>query len=171
MTSTIKAGMGSYHVTHGFVLNNQLTDFAATASTADGLVANRVQAGKRPRSSMAPTLVFALNPDGSTGALQMVTGSPGGGAIIQYVTKTLVGALDWGLNAQQASAMVNFGASKSGPDDPLVQGLKQLGHTVSMNAQPSGIASILRTQEGTQTFWQGGTDPRREGLALGDGCP
>ncbi|MBQ0132980.1 MAG: gamma-glutamyltransferase [Comamonas sp.] len=181
LTTTVEAGMGSYHITNGFVLNNQLTDFAATPTTADGPVANRVQPGKRPRSSMAPTLVFDLNADGSTGAFKMATGSPGGATIIQYVTKTVVGALDWGLDAQQATSMVDFGASNSattnvggehpniaGAEDPLVIGLKELGHTVSVNAQSSGIGTILRIKDGGKDALEGGADPRREGLVLGD---
>src|SRR2546427_11881877 len=77
MTTTVESSMGSFHVTRGFVLNNQLTDFAAIPSTTEGPVANRVQPGKRPRSSMAPTLVFALKTDGTAGDFKMATGSPG----------------------------------------------------------------------------------------------
>ena len=185
MTTTVESSMGSFHVTRGFVLNNQLTDFAAIPSTADGPVANRVQPGKRPRSSMAPTLVFDLKADGTAGDFKMATGSPGGSTIIQYVTKTLVGALDWGLDAQQATSMVDFGAANSpttnvggehpnintangGNDDPLVSGLRALGHVVSISAQSSGIGTILRVQRNGQAQLEGGADPRREGLVLGD---
>ncbi|MPT07204.1 MAG: gamma-glutamyltransferase, partial [Delftia sp.] len=185
MTTTVESSMGSFHVTRGFVLNNQLTDFAAIPSTADGPVANRVQPGKRPRSSMAPTLVFDLKTDGTAGDFKMATGSPGGSTIIQYVTKTLVGALDWGLDAQQATSMVDFGAANSpttnvggehpnintangGNDDPLVSGLRALGHVVSISAQSSGIGTILRVQRNGQAQLEGGADPRREGLVLGD---
>lgn len=184
MTTTVEASMGAYRVTQGFVLNNELTDFAATPSV-DGLpVANRVQPGKRPRSSMAPTLVFDLAANGSAGPLRMVTGSPGGGTIIQYVTKTLVGVLDWELDAQQATSLPDFGAANSprtnvggehpainasdnGAHDPLVQGLRALGHDVSVAAQSSGIATIVRTPPGQGPAWTGGADPRREGLVLG----
>ena len=130
---------------------------------------------------MAPTLVFDMKPDGSMGAFKMATGSPGGATIIQYVSKTLVGALDWGLNAQQATSMVDFGASNSpttnvggehphisGADDPLVKALEAMGHTVSTNAQSSGIGTVLRIQDKGQAALEGGADPRREGLALGD---
>ncbi|KKW67040.1 gamma-glutamyltransferase [Lampropedia cohaerens] len=186
MTTTVESSMGSYHVTRGFVLNNQLTDFAAVPAGADGTpVANRVQANKRPRSSMAPTLVFDLRADGSPGALRMATGSPGGSTIIQYVTKVLVGVLDWQLDAQQATNLVNFGAANApttnyggehpnvasanqGADDPVVRALQSRGHRVNLNAQTSGIATILRVQRGAATGWQGGADPRREGIALGD---
>ena len=113
MTTTIESGMGSFRMTNGFLLNNQLTDFSVLASDSVGPIANRVQGNKRPRSSMAPTLVFAQANDGSMGDFVMGTGSPGGATIIQYVTKTLVGVLDWGLNAQQATSMVAFGAANS----------------------------------------------------------
>ncbi|MCQ9372284.1 gamma-glutamyltransferase, partial [Corynebacterium sp. 35RC1] len=88
MTTTVEASMGSFHMTQGFLLNNQLTDFSATPTDASGApVANRVEPGKRPRSSMAPTLVFRKATDGSMGDFVMGTGSPGGGTIIQYVVK------------------------------------------------------------------------------------
>jgi len=148
-------------------------------------VANRVEAGKRPRSSMAPTLVFHKAADGSIGEFVMGTGSPGGGTIIQYVVKTVVGALDWGLDAQQATSLVDFGASNSattslggehpaintannGANDPLITGLRALGHTVSTSAQSSGISTIMRVQRNGQSVLQGGADPRREGVVLGD---
>ncbi|MCD2513274.1 gamma-glutamyltransferase [Comamonas endophytica] len=186
MTTTVEAGMGSYHMTQGFLLNNQLTDFSATPTDSTGApVANRVEPGKRPRSSMAPTLVFKKNADGSMGDFLMGTGSPGGGTIIQYVVKTVVGALDWGLDAQQATNLVDFGASNSattslggehpsintangGADDPLIMGLRGLGHTVSTSAQSSGIGTIIRVQRNGQSLLQGGADPRREGIVLGD---
>jgi gamma-glutamyltranspeptidase/glutathione hydrolase len=186
MTTTVEAGMGSFHFTQGFILNNQLTDFSATPTdAATGLpIANKVEAGKRPRSSMAPTLVFRRAGESGMGDFVMGTGSPGGATIIQYVAKTLVGALDWGLDAQQATSLVDFGASNSpttnvggehpnvnsansGNDDPLVTGLRALGHTVSTSAQSSGISTIIRTARGDGDL-QGGADPRREGVALGD---
>ena len=112
----------------------------------------------------------------------MATGSPGGASIIQFVVKTVVGALDWNLNAQQATSLVNFGAANSastgvggespqidisnnGLNDPLLAGLRSLGHTVSFAAQSSGVSTILKTPGGTLV---GGADPRREGIALGD---
>jgi len=186
MTTTVEASMGSFHMTQGFLLNNQLTDFSATPTDASGApVANRVEPGKRPRSSMAPTLVFRKATDGSMGDFVMGTGSPGGGTIIQYVVKTVVGALDWGLDAQQATSLVDFGASNSattsvggehpnvntannGNDDPLITGLRALGHTVSTSAQSSGTATILRVNLNGASVLQGGADPRREGVVLGD---
>jgi gamma-glutamyltranspeptidase/glutathione hydrolase len=181
MTTTIESGMGSFHFTRGFLLNNQLTDFSFDPSDASGPIANSVAPLKRPRSSMAPTLVFNKAGDGARSDLLMATGSPGGATIIQFVVKTLVSALDWKLDAQQATSMVNFGAANSpttgvggehpaidatnnGNNDPLVTGLRALGHTVSVAAQSSGVSTIIRTG-GTLV---GGADPRREGLALGD---
>jgi gamma-glutamyltranspeptidase / glutathione hydrolase len=186
MTTTIESSMGSWRMTRGFLLNNELTDFSFQPSDATGPIANRVQALKRPRSSMAPTLVFAKAADGSRGDFVMGTGSPGGAAIIQFVTKTVVGVLDWSMDAQQATSMINFGAANSpttgiggehpnviktsanGADDPLVTGLRALGHTVSVNAQSSGVGTVIKTQVGGATTYVGGADPRREGLVLGD---
>ena len=189
LTTTIEAGMGSFHFTRGFLLNNQLTDFSFDPSDASGPIANRIQANKRPRSSMAPTLVFNRAADGSRGDFLMATGSPGGAAIIQFVVKTLVSAIDWKLDAQQATSMVNFGAANSpttgvggehpsidignnGLNDPLLNGLRSLGHTVSFAAQSSGVSTIIKVQRpGGGTALVGGADPRREGIALGDGAP
>lgn len=186
MTTTVESGFGSYHMTRGFILNNELTDFSATPTDGTGaVIANRVQPGKRPRSSMAPTLVFKIAADGSKGDFVMGTGSPGGSTIIQYVVKTLVGVLDWGLDAQQATSMVDFGAANSpttnvggehpnvaaannGAADPLVTGLRAMGHTVSVAAQSSGIGTVIRVQSNGAPALQGGADPRREGLVLGD---
>ena len=190
MTTTIESGMGSFRMVNGFLLNNQLTDFSVLPSDSVGPIANRVQGNKRPRSSMAPTLVFAQANDGSMGDFLMGTGSPGGATIIQYVAKTLVGVLDWGLNAQQATSMIAFGAANSattnvggehpnvnisvptggiaGDSDPLVSGLRALGHTVSVASQSSGIGTIVKTQKSGVTVLEGGADPRREGLTLGD---
>jgi gamma-glutamyltranspeptidase/glutathione hydrolase len=190
MTTTIESGMGSYRMTNGFLLNNQLTDFSVLAADSSGPIANRVQANKRPRSSMAPTLVFKMADDGSMGDFLMGTGSPGGATIIQYVIKTLVGVLDWGMDAQQATSMIDFGAANSattnvggehpnvnattpagglaGGSDPLVSGLRTLGHTVSVASQSSGISTIVKATRSGATVLEGGADPRREGIVLGD---
>ncbi|WP_396433464.1 gamma-glutamyltransferase family protein [Limnohabitans sp.] len=186
MTTTIESGMGAFRFVRGFLLNNELTDFSSTPSDASGPIANRVQGNKRPRSSMAPTMVFKRASDGSIDSLLMATGSPGGANIIQYVTKTVIGVVDWGLDAQQATALTNFGssnsattgiggehpnidASNSGNNDALVIGLRNLGHTVSVSAQSSGTSTILRVNVDGKNLLQGGADPRREGLVLGDG--
>lgn len=116
MTTTIESAFGSFHMTDGVLLNNQLTDFSAEPVDEEGLpVANRVEPGKRPRSSMAPTLVFDRTSDGGRGDIRMVVGSPGGSVIIQFVVKTLVNTLDWGLDPQQAVSAVSFGAANT-PD-------------------------------------------------------
>ncbi|MTE15066.1 gamma-glutamyltransferase family protein [Nocardia aurantiaca] len=181
MTTTVESAFGSFHFVDGFILNNQLTDFSAEPVDKDGTpVANRLDPGKRPRSSMAPTLVFDRNPDGTRGGLSYVTGSPGGAVIIQFVVKTLVGMLDWGMNPQQAVSMIDFGAANSpttyvggehpavnaadnGDHDPLVQKLRQYGDQVSVAPQSSGLSALVRDGNG----WIGGADPRREGAVLG----
>ena len=176
----MESAFGSFHLVDGFVLNNQLTDFAAEPVGPDGLpVANRVQPGKRPRSTMAPTLVFEQSGSGR-GPLYAVVGSPGGSVIIQFVAKTLVGMLDWGLNPQQAVSMVDFGAANSpktnvggehpvidtsgppgqaGDHDPLVQGLRALGHQVDLADQSSGLSAIVRN--GSEAGWAAPTRAAR----------
>ncbi len=188
MTTTIEGGFGAFHMTRGgFLLNNQLTDFSAAPTDGTGaLIANRVAPLKRPRSSMAPTLLFRTNSDGTLGEFRMATGSPGGATIIQYVTKTIVGFVDWGLDAQQATSMVDFGAANtpttnvggehpnvditnSGNNDALITGLRALGHTVGTGQQISGIGTIVRRSNRHGTYYlEGGADPRREGMVLGD---
>jgi gamma-glutamyltranspeptidase/glutathione hydrolase len=152
----------------GFLLNNELTDFSLTPADAQGRpIANRVEPGKRPRSSMSPTLVF----DKATGQLLMSGGSPGGAAIIHYTAKLLTGKLHWGLNAQQAIDLPNFG-SLGGPtlleaqrfERSTADALKARGHEVREMEMTSGLQAIERTPSG----WFGGADPRREGVVLGD---
>ncbi|WP_406623690.1 gamma-glutamyltransferase family protein [Acidovorax sp. SDU_ACID1] len=179
MTTTVESSMGSFHMVGGFLLTNQLTDFSAQPQDSAGNpVANRVEGNKRPRSTMAPTLVFKGTQPGD---FLMATGSPGGGAIIQYVLKTVVGALDWGLDAQQATSLNDFGASNSRTTNVdgsnttqdlsgLKAGLEAKGHTVSTSAQSSGISTIMRVNKGGAVKLEGGVDPRREGIVLGDGA-
>ncbi|MGC3963529.1 MAG: gamma-glutamyltransferase family protein [Rhodocyclaceae bacterium] len=179
MTTTVESSMGSFHMVDGFLLTNQLTDFAAQPTDSTGaLVANRVAPGKRPRSTMAPTLVFKGTQPGD---FFMATGSPGGATIIQYVLKTVVGAVDWGLDAQQATSLVNFGAANSATTNVdgsntsldlngLITGLRAKGHTVSNSAQSSGVSTIMRVTKNGKTQLEGGVDPRREGIVLGDGA-
>ena len=172
MTTTIEDVFGARTMVRGFLLNNQLTDFSF-APAADGLpVANRVQAGKRPRSSMAPALVF----DRASGQLVGTVGSPGGSQIIGYVAKTLVGVLDWNLDVQQAISLPNFG-SRNGPTElergqfapPMVEALKARGHDVREIDMASGLQGIVRVRLPNGALgWAGGADPRREGIALGD---
>lgn len=181
VTSTVESSMGSFHMVDGFFLSNQLTDFSAHPVSEDGaILANRVEANKRPRSTMAPTIVFKGT---APGDFYIATGSPGGGTIIQFVVKNLVAMLDWGLDPQQANALVNFGAMNSVttnidhsneklPLQALVSGLEEKGHVVNKNAQTSGVSTIMRISD--QPYGReaqklvGGVDPRREGLALGD---
>ena len=171
MTTTIENGFGSRQMVDGFLLNNELTDFSAEALDADGPIANRVQAGKRPRSSMSPTLVFEKD----NKKLVLSLGSPGGSAIINYVSKTLIGMMDWGLNVQQAIDLPNIG-SRNGPteleqgrvSDSLITQLKAKGHEVEVMEQTSGLHGIMRLSVHGEEVWFGGADPRREGIAKGD---
>ncbi|MBI5499056.1 MAG: gamma-glutamyltransferase [Deltaproteobacteria bacterium] len=167
LTATIEDGFGSRQMVLGFLLNNQLTDFSfAPADDAGRPIANRVQPGKRPRSSMSPLLVF----DRADGRFLMTLGSPGGSAIINYVAKVLVATLDWDLDVQTAVSLPNFG-SRNGPteleagrvDDTLADALRARGHDVVLVELNSGVQAIERTASG----WFGGADPRREGVALG----
>ncbi|MFJ4290049.1 gamma-glutamyltransferase [Cupriavidus sp. NPDC089707] len=172
MTTTIESYFGSHLMVRGFMLNNQLTDFSFVSSENGKPVANRVEPGKRPRSSMAPTLVF----DRQTGQLVATVGSPGGSQIIEYVSKTLVGMLDWNMDPQAAIGMGNFG-SRNGPTEVekglvspgLVQALQQRGHQVAEIEMTSGTQAIVRRQgPDGKVVWAGGADPRREGVAVGD---
>ncbi len=167
MTTTIEDGFGSRLMTKGgFLLNNELTDFSF-APTEDGKpVANRVEPGKRPRSSMAPTIVFD-----AFGRLYAVTGSPGGSQIIGYVAKTLVALLDWKMDPQRAVDLANFG-NRNGPTElekaseaeSWKTALEAKGHEVRLIDMTSGIQAIVKTPEG----YLGGADGRREGVAIGD---
>ncbi|MHB1123686.1 MAG: gamma-glutamyltransferase family protein [Ramlibacter sp.] len=168
MTTTIEAQFGSRQMVHGFLLNNQLTDFSFVPADADGRpVANRVQPGKRPRSSMAPTLVF----DKASGELVLSGGSPGGALIIHYTAKALYGVLQWGLDAQRAIALPNFG-SLNGPSlleerrfsPSTVDALRERGAEVREQPMTSGLHVIQKTPGG----YFGGADPRREGVVVGD---
>ena len=171
MTTTIEDAFGSRQMVDGFMLNNQLTDFSFSARDKDGPVANRVEAGKRPRSAMSPTVVF----DRKTGKLVLVIGSPGGPAIINYVAKVLVGTLDWGLNVQEAIALPNFG-SRNGPTEletgrfpqQTIDVLRARGHAIRLGEQTSGLHGIERIEVHGVPLWFGGADPRREGVAKGD---
>ncbi|MDO8448046.1 MAG: gamma-glutamyltransferase family protein [Rhodoferax sp.] len=175
MTTTIEDGWGARLMVNrgvglsgGFLLNNELTDFSFAPTDATGApIANRVQGGKRPRSSMAPILVF----DKATGQLVMSTGSPGGAFIIHFTAKTLYGVLNWGLNAQDAINLPNF-ASLNGPTlleqgrfpSATIKALNARGHEVLEVNMTSGLQAIQRTAAG----FFGGADPRREGVVLGD---
>ncbi len=167
MTTSIEYSFGARTMVRGFLLNNQLTDFSFLPKDADGNpVANRVEPGKRPRSSMDPTMVF-----GADGKLNYVLGSPGGPGIILFNLKTLFALLDWQKNAAQAAALINFGGTphgvliENGPaGDALAARLAAKGHKVRRLDMTSGEHIIAVTPDGLE----GGADPRREGVALGD---
>jgi gamma-glutamyltranspeptidase/glutathione hydrolase len=167
LTTTIEGAFGSGVFAGGFLLNNQLTDFSFRAEDAGGHpIANRVEGGKRPRSTMAPTIVF----DGK-GDVFAALGSPGGSRIILFVVKSLVGLIDWKLDAQAAIDLPNFGAT--GDAVELEYGwstiwrallLKSYGHRIAPDLMNSGLHAIVRRNG----VLEGGADPRREGVALGD---
>ncbi len=166
MTSSIEGAFGSRLMVRGFLLNNQLTDFSFLPEKDGKPVANRVDSGKRPRSSMSPTIVL----DGD-GDLKMVIGSPGGSRIINYVAKTIIAAVDWNLDMQAAIAFPNF-INRNGRTElekaTLLEAstatLKALGHEVAARVLTSGLHGIMITERGLE----GGADPRREGVVLGD---
>jgi gamma-glutamyltranspeptidase/glutathione hydrolase len=167
MTSTIENAFGSRILVRGFLLNNELTDFSFVPSARGLPAANRVEAGKRPRSSMSPTFVFS--PDG---ALRMALGSPGGPLIVDYVAKTLIGTLDWRLDAQAAISLPNFAGIENsalierGSRDASLLGdaLASRGHALRFVPLTSGVQAIERVPNG----WRGAVDPRREGVARGE---
>lgn len=172
MTTTVESAFGSHLMVQGFVLNNQMTDFSFIPEENGQPVANRVQPGKRPRSAMAPTLVF----DRHSGELLAALGSPGGSQIIEYVSKSLVAMLDWQLDPQAAISLPNFG-SRNGATEletglfspALKQALRDKGHALSEIEMTSGIQAIVRTRDAQgKVLLSGGADPRREGEALGD---
>ncbi|MGB6346455.1 MAG: gamma-glutamyltransferase [Methyloceanibacter sp.] len=169
MTTSIEQSFGSRLMVRGFLLNNELTDFSFAPVDEDGRpVANRVEGGKRPRSSMNPTMIFSES-DGRS--LRYVLGSPGGPGIILFVVKAIVAMLDWNLDPQDATALVNFGSTGRGfliePGDAwngLAEAMQGFGHEVERFGFTSGLHIIAVTPDGLE----GGADPRREGVALGD---
>ncbi|MCK5446479.1 MAG: gamma-glutamyltransferase [Rhodospirillaceae bacterium] len=166
MTSSIESAFGSRLMVRGFLLNNQLTDFSFRPEQGGAPVANQAGPRRRPRSSMAPTLVF----DGN-GEIKAAVGSPGGSSIIGYVAATLIGMLDWNLSPDQAISMPHFlsrgGAVEleAGVGAEVLQGpLEAMGHEVKLKATNSGLHMVGSTEGGLT----GAADPRREGVVLGD---
>ncbi|WP_157982847.1 gamma-glutamyltransferase [Aliidiomarina minuta] len=166
MTGSIEAPFGSRMMSGGMIMNNQMTDFDFRPQRAGLPVANKVEGGKRPRSSMAPTFVFDQE-----GELQFILGSRGGSRIIGYVAKTLVGILDWELSLQEAIDLPNI--LHRGERLEIERGtfleqhqsaLTEMGHRVSLEGLESGLHGIERTPQG----WRGAADGRMEGAALGD---
>ena len=171
-TTSIESSMGARMMVGGFLLNNQLTDFSFVPRDTEGrLVANRVQPGKRPRSSMSPTLVF----DAQNNRLLAVLGSPGGALIIPYVAQTLLALLHDQLPPQQAVALPHV-ASLNGPTlvesgrftPALLQQLNTLGAPVQPLPMPSGLHVLMNLGTPEKPRWTAGIDPRREGAAAGD---
>ena len=164
LTSSIENAFGSRLMTNGFLLNNQLTDFSFKSSSNGVPVANRVEGGKRPRSSMAPTIVL------KDGKPVLVIGSPGGSRIISYVANTIVAILDWGLDVQKAvsqpHAVNRFGTYEIEKATRLIEiknSLKELGYDVAERSLNSGL-NVIMMNNGSLF---GGSDPRREGIAIG----
>jgi gamma-glutamyltranspeptidase / glutathione hydrolase len=167
MTTTIEGAFGSHNWAAGFLLNNELTDFSFRPTDAEGRpVANAVGPAKRPRSSMAPTIVF-----NAKGDVVAVLGSPGGSRIILYVIKTLIALIDWGMDAQQAADLLNFGSQGHGFEIELAAPavwtalkVKAFGHVIAPSLMNSGTHIV--TKRGDRL--EGAADWRREGAALGD---
>lgn len=171
MTTSVQGAFGSQLMVGGFILNNQLTDFSTEPAINGRPVANRAEAGKRPLSSMSPTIVLD---DG--GRIRLLIGSPGGTRIINYVSQAILAILDLGLNVQDAVAAPHFvsqgGAIELEEDTPIVElaeALTERGHEVVPRNLNSGLHAILieYAADGGRTVY-GGVDPRREGVALGD---
>ncbi|MDQ0325054.1 gamma-glutamyltranspeptidase/glutathione hydrolase [Rhodopseudomonas julia] len=165
MTTTIENGFGSRLMVRGFLLNNELTDFSFKSQEDGRPVANRVESGKRPRSSMAPTIVLR------DGAPVLAIGSPGGSRIIGYVAEALIAVLDWGMDVQAATALphvVNrfgtFDLEAGTSAEDLQDGLEALGYQVEVSDLNSGLHAIAIGPDGLS----GGADPRREGIAIGE---
>ncbi|MGB6118880.1 MAG: gamma-glutamyltransferase [Mesorhizobium sp.] len=165
MTSSIENGFGARLMTGGFLLNNQLTDFAFEPNDGDRAVANRVEPGKRPRSSMSPTIIL------KDGKPVHALGSPGGSSIIPYVAKTIVALIDWDMDMQQAISLPHK-INRFGPYDleagttavELAHDLEAFGYQTAVKEHNSGLHGITISPSGLT----GGADPRREGVAVGD---
>ncbi len=163
MTTTVERAFGSYVFVRGFLLNNQLTDFAFRPRRDGRVVANAAAPGKRPLSSMSPTLIF--EPDGR---LLAALGSPGGRRIIGYVAKTVIGLLDGGLPMQDAIELPNLAIGRDEIElertasESVADALRQRGHAVRRRALVSGLHGIRITNRG----FDGGADPRREGAVM-----
>ncbi|MEX0708654.1 MAG: gamma-glutamyltransferase family protein [Woeseia sp.] len=163
LTASVGAPFGSLRWTNGFLLNNEMSDFSMSPTDRGAAVANAVEPGKRPRSSMSPTMVFADN-----GSLRMVTGSPGGNSIVAYIAKSILGVLDWNLNAQQAADYPNIIARGDtvrveNTDDAgqaIADALSAAGYPVSeSDGENSGLHLIVVHPDRLD----GAADKRREG--------
>jgi len=166
MTTTIENAFGSRLLVRGFLLNNELTDFSFVPEDGGREVANRVEPGKRPRSAMAPTLVF-----GPGGRLKLVVGSAGGPAIINDVAKTIIAVIDGHDDLPAAFDLPSDGNRNGATEvearpgaEAMAAALRALGHTVVIGDRPSGLTGILVTPQGLE----GAADPRRDGAVVGD---
>jgi len=166
LTSSIEAPFGSRMTSGGFLLNNQLTDFSFRSREGDRALPNAVAPGKRPRSSMSPVIVFDAE-----GRVRLAVGARGGPRIIGYVVKTLVAALDWEFEIQEAINLPNFtyagGRVELERNTPLAARGAEFaarGHKIRVTELASGLHGIERTATG----WRGGADPRLDGVARGD---
>jgi gamma-glutamyltranspeptidase/glutathione hydrolase len=169
MTTTVESVFGARIVVRGFVLNNQLSDFSFMPELEGRPVANRVEGGKRPRSSMSPLIAFR------DGELDLITGSAGGSRIIGYVVQSVVGTLDWNLDPQAAAALPHVGALNALTELEQGTGAGRLAPSLTSRGMPvvtlemnSGTNIIRIARRGTLHRLMGGTDPRREGAAVGD---
>jgi gamma-glutamyltranspeptidase/glutathione hydrolase len=166
MTTSIEMAFGSTLMAGGFLLNNQLTDFSFVPEVNGIPVANRLEPGKRPRSSMAPIIVF----DADNQPLAAL-GSPGGSRIINYVARTLLLMLHSEMSLQEILHQPNI-SNRNGPTEleeataaeQLLFELTDMGHEVRIGELNSGVHAIRRLPDGR---WESGVDPRREGMALG----
>lgn len=165
VTTTIENGFGSRVMSNGFLLNNELTDFSFASYSQGYPIANRLEPGKRPRSSMAPTIVMKDDKP------YLVVGSPGGSRIIGYVSKALIAHLEWGMDIQEAISLPNmlnrfgtFDIEQGTSAEALAKDLEEMGYQVSLRDLNSGLQGIM-IEEG-KLF--GGADPRREGAAMGE---
>jgi gamma-glutamyltranspeptidase/glutathione hydrolase len=165
ITTTIENGFGSRVMSNGFLLNNELTDFSFASYSEGYPIANRLEPGKRPRSSMAPTIVLKDDKP------YMVVGSPGGSRIIGYVSKALIAHLEWGMDMQSAISMPNmlnrfgiYDIEKGTSAESLAPELESMGFDVSVKDLNSGLQGIVI--ENGKLY--GGADPRREGIVMGD---
>lgn len=165
-TTTIEAPFGAQIMLRGFLLNNELTDFSPEPEANGKKIANRVEPGKRPRSSMSPTLVLDRDR-----RLVLAVGSAGGSRIIGDVLHTVIGVLDWDLPVAAALAQPRMN-NRNGPTElelgmwpaSVVDGLRGLGHQVQVRGHEGGLAGIRRSGDG----WEGGADPRRDGVSRGE---
>lgn len=166
LTSTIESAFGSGLTVNGYYLNNELTDFSLVPEVNGCAVANRVEGGKRPRSSMSPTIVY-----GSDGKVRLAVGAAGGATIIAQVAKAIIGVVDWKLSAQDAIALPTIYApggetvyvEKGTSLEAMIPALNALGHADVRAREPSFKANAIEWRDGG---WSGGADPRSEGAVV-----